>query len=289
MYAVLGVTGNTGKVVANRLLDAGASVRVVVRDAAKGAVFAARGAEVATADLLDTDALAAAFAGAKGAYVLLPPNPTSPDFVAEQGRKAASITAAVKRAGVGHVVFLSSVAAQFPEGTGPIKTVRPMERDLPSAAPRTTFVRAAYFLENWGGSLGAINDGIFPTFLRPDVPFDMVGTADIGRVAADALLAGGSKGTDVIELAGDVGPLSPRDIAGIVSRIIGRELNVVHGPAEAVVPTLTSFGMSASVAGLYAEMIGAFNAATSDAWERKGWFVRGPTTAEAVLGGLLRR
>jgi NAD(P)H dehydrogenase (quinone) len=209
--------------------------------------------------------------------------------VAEQAQKAASITQAVKRAGVKHVVFLSSVAAQFPDGTGPIKTVRPLERDLPTVAPRTTFVRAAYFLENWGGSLGAINDGIFPTFLRADVPFDMVATADIGRVAADALLSGGAKGTDVIELASGAGPQSPRDIAGLVGQIIGRELQVVQGPAAAIVPTLTGFGFSNSVAGLYAEMIGAFNAATSEAWERKGWFVRGPTSAEAVLRGLLGR
>lgn len=282
MYAVLGVSGNTGKVVAERVLGRGA--RVVVRDAEKGRPWADK-AEVAVADLLDTAALTAALRGVDGAYVLLPPANQSTDLVAEQAQKTASIARAARDAGLRHLVLLSSVAAQFPDGTGPIKTLHAAERVFREAVPNTTFVRAAYFLENWGGSLGAIGDGIFPTFLSPDAAIDMVATADIGRVAGDALLAGPS-GHEVIELAsGD--PKSPRDIAAIVSAAVGRELQVVHPPLDAVVPTFTSFGMSANVAGLYREMIGGFNGSTTDPWERKGWFVRGPTRAETVIRGLL--
>ena len=51
-YVIAGVSGNTGSVAAAALLDAGAKVRVVVRDAAKGAPWKARGAEVAVADLI---------------------------------------------------------------------------------------------------------------------------------------------------------------------------------------------------------------------------------------------
>ena len=36
MFAIAGVSGNTGAVVADTLLNAGAPVRVIVRDAAKG-------------------------------------------------------------------------------------------------------------------------------------------------------------------------------------------------------------------------------------------------------------
>lgn len=288
MYAVLGVTGNTGGAVAERLLARGAQVRAVVRDAAKGEAWARRGAEVALADATDADALTAAFTGVSGAYVLLPPNPASSDFVAEQARKTDAIARAAERAGLEHLVLLSSVAAQFPDGTGPIKTLHPAEARFQRAVPRSTFVRAAYFVENWGGSLGGIADGIFPTFLRPDVPIDMVATRDIGRVAADALLSGGS-GHEIVELASGSGPIAPHEIAAIVSSIVGRPLEVVHPPLDAVVPTFTAFGMSANMAGLYAEMIGTFNGSDADPWERTGWFVRGPTSAETVLRGLLGR
>lgn len=286
MFVVLGVSGNTGKVVADRLLDAGAQVRVVVRDAAKGAAWAAKGAQVAVADLLDAEALTAAFQGAKGAYVLLPPNPVSTDFLAEQGQKTEAIATAVARAGVQHVVLLSSVAAQFPAGTGPIVTVGRAEKRLAEVAPRLTAVRAAYFLENWGGSLGALADGIFPTFLNPDVAIDMVATADIGRVAADALLTGGVAGKQIIELSSGSRGYTPREIGETVAAIVGRQLQVVNPPLAAVVPTFTSFGMSEHMAGLYHEMLSGFTAG-GDPWERTGWTVRGPTTAETVLRGLL--
>ena len=288
MYAVLGVSGNTGRVVAERLLALGRDVRVVVRDAAKGEAWRARGADVAVADLFDAAALTEAFRGVDGAYVLLPPSPASSDFVAEQARKTDAIAEAARASGLPHLVLLSSVAAQWPAGTGPIVTVHHAEKVLRAAVPATTFVRAAYFVENWGGSLGGVADGIFPTFLRPDVALDMVTTDDIGRTAADALLAG-PNGHEIIELASGHRPWSPREIGAIASRLVGRDLQVVHAPEDAIVPTLTSYGMSGDVAGLYREMIATFNTADGDGWERSGRFVRTPTTPDATIAKLLGR
>jgi uncharacterized protein YbjT (DUF2867 family) len=72
MFVVAGVTGNTGKVVAETLLAQKKPVRVLVRDEAKGAEWKRRGAEVVVAELDDAAALDRAFAGATGAYFLLP-------------------------------------------------------------------------------------------------------------------------------------------------------------------------------------------------------------------------
>ncbi|MDB5366568.1 MAG: putative NmrA-like family protein, partial [Rhodospirillales bacterium] len=47
MFAVLGITGQVGGAVARALLANGQKVRAVVRDAAKGAPWAAQGCEVA--------------------------------------------------------------------------------------------------------------------------------------------------------------------------------------------------------------------------------------------------
>ena len=63
MYAVAGVTGQTGAAVAEALLAAGQHVRVIVRRAEAGAGWRrSAGAEVAVADLADPVALAAALA-----------------------------------------------------------------------------------------------------------------------------------------------------------------------------------------------------------------------------------
>ena len=83
-FVVAGVSGNTGKVVAESLLARGKQVRVVVREEGKAAALRAKGADVAVADLSDAAALGQALAGAEGAYVLVPPTITAPDFGAYQ-------------------------------------------------------------------------------------------------------------------------------------------------------------------------------------------------------------
>ena len=50
LYAITGITGKIGGVLARTLLAANQPVRAVVRDADKGAVWAAQGCEVALAE-----------------------------------------------------------------------------------------------------------------------------------------------------------------------------------------------------------------------------------------------
>jgi uncharacterized protein YbjT (DUF2867 family) len=51
MYVVIGATGNTGKVVAEKLLEKGEKVRVVGRDAKRLERFTQKGAEAFVADV----------------------------------------------------------------------------------------------------------------------------------------------------------------------------------------------------------------------------------------------
>jgi uncharacterized protein YbjT (DUF2867 family) len=73
MYAVTGITGKVGAAVARSLLSADQLVRAVVRDRSKGTAWAELGCDVAVADLADAGALAKAFEGTEGAFVMLPP------------------------------------------------------------------------------------------------------------------------------------------------------------------------------------------------------------------------
>ncbi|MEL6746113.1 MAG: NAD(P)H-binding protein, partial [Pseudomonadota bacterium] len=72
MFVISGATGNTGSVAAQTLLDQGQPVRVIVRSEEKGAPWAAKGAEVAIAEIMDIDAMTKALEGASGAYFMLP-------------------------------------------------------------------------------------------------------------------------------------------------------------------------------------------------------------------------
>lgn len=285
-YVVAGVSGNTGKVVAETLLSQGAKVRVIVRDAKKGEAFRARGAEVAVADLSDASALEKAFAGAQGAYVLVPPNPGADDMRAEQKKQITALAAAIRAAKVPHVVLLSSVGAQHAAGTGPIVTAYAAEhalRDIPGTT--LTALRAAYFMENLGGSLGGLAHGVFPTFNSPDFAHDMVATRDIGTTAA-ALLQEGPKGSRVVQLAGPK-QVSASDVARILSSLTGKEIKVAAAPLDTMATTLEGYGFKKGLAALFQEMTGAIQTGHIG-WEKEPPLVRGTTTVETVLKTLVK-
>lgn len=286
MFVIAGVTGNTGSVVADALLAEGASVRVVVRDAAKGEAFRARGAEVAVADLDDAAALSEALRGAAGAYLLSPPDAGAEDFLARRRKTVDAIASAIEASGVPHVVFLSSVGAQHDDGTGIIRSVRYAEQRLARTPAKLTFVRAAYFVENWAGVLGAAAAGKLPTFLPPDLVIPMVSTQDIGAEVARALREGPRGKVDVIELAGPR-DVSARDVAGALSRLLGRPVEPEGAPLAAVVPAFTSFGMSPGVAEQFRAMYQGIADGTV-AWEGgAARHVRGAVELDQALAPLL--
>lgn len=292
MYVVAGITGNTGSVVASTLLDRKAPVRVIirgaVRDAGKSAAkveaLKARGAEVVVAELSDQAALTAALRGASGAYFLVPPRPASPAPLEENRTLIASLAGAVAAAKLPHVVLLSSIGAQHPDGTGPIVSAHDAEKAL---APVTalTAVRAAYFMENWLGALGMLAQGVLPTFSAPDKALPMVATADIGRTAAVALLEG-PRGQTRLELSGPR-EYSPDDVAAAIAELIGKPVAAAPAPLDAVVPTFTSFGMSPAVAGLYRELYEGL-AGGRVAWSGEGRALRGTVSIADVLRPALR-
>lgn len=73
MYTIMGVTGQVGSEVARHLLAAGKPVRAVVRSVEKGQPWAARGCELAVADVNDLPGLTQAFQNSTAVFVLLPP------------------------------------------------------------------------------------------------------------------------------------------------------------------------------------------------------------------------
>ena len=257
-YVVAGVTGNTGSVVAHTLLNAGEKVRVLVRDAQKGEPWQRAGAEVAVVDLGDARGLAQALAGARGAYLLLPPRLQSEDVVAEQARVTESLASAVAEARVPHVVFLSSIAAQLERGTGPIITVAQAERRFARVQGTAfTFLRPAYFMENFASSLGGVPEGVFNTFIASGRSFATIATRDIGAAAAARLRAGASQ-NEVVQLAGPA-DLTIEQVAATFSEAARRPLELQVAPVEIMADVLSGFGLSRDMSRLYAEMTGALN------------------------------
>jgi uncharacterized protein YbjT (DUF2867 family) len=284
MYVIAGVSGHTGSVVATTLLAAGQSIRVIVRDAAKGEPWRARGAEIAIADLDDQAALTRALAGGTGAYLLLPPPGwTQTGIAADRKAKTQALVGAVRAARPGHVVLLSSVGAELPDGTGPIKYIHAVEQGLRDTGVPATFLRAASFMENWGAMLpGAIAGGALYFGAAERVAYGQVATEDIGKTAAQLLLEG-PRGVRVVELTGPA-DLSLQDTAEVLSKVAGKPIEGVSVPPSAMVQALLGQGASAELAESFGEMVAGIN---SGAIKFHGTPIRGTVTLEQRLRSLL--
>lgn len=256
MYAVTGITGQVGGVVARLLLAAGHDVRAVVRDAAKGEVWAKQGCEVALADVNDQQALQHAFEGAEGVFVLLPPtfDPT-PGFP-EARKTIATLRAALAASKPSKVVVLSTIGAQ---ATQPnlLNQLQILEQELGTLPMPVAFLRAAWFIENAAWDVAPARDsGIVPSFLQPlDKPVPMVATADIGRVAAE-LLRESWTGRRIVELEGPQ-RISPDMIAASFARLLGRDVCMTTVPRDTWEELFRSQGMKNPTPRM--QMIDGFN------------------------------
>lgn len=285
MYVILGATGNTGSVVARKLLDGGKKVRVVGRDSKKLAPYVSRGAEALAADVLDTDALSRAFAGAEAAYVLIPPDVKSPKYRQHQEEVTDSIAKALKTAGVTHAVTLSSFGADKPEKTGPVLGLHNMETKLAGInGLNALHLRAGYFMENTLGQVGVIQGfGMMAGPVQADLMVPMIATKDIGAAAAEALVRLDFKGQQTWELLGQR-DISYNEATRIIGAAIGKPgLAYVQLPDEQVIQAMTGMGMSKSLAILLCEMVGSMNNGYMKALEPRTAANTTPTSFETFV------
>lgn len=285
MYVVTGATGNTGRVIANRLLDAGKKVRVIGRNADRLKAFTARGAEPFVADVTDQAALSKAFTGAEAVYAMIPPDIANPDPRAYQQRVSDALAGAIKAAGVKHVVALSSIGADKASGTGPVVGLHEFENKLNQIAGlNVVFLRAGYFMENTLGQAGAVKMmGKTATPLRGDLKLPVIATEDIGAVAADLLVKLDFTGKSTRELLGQR-DLSYKDMTGIIAKAVDKpDLEYLQLPNAQMKPIFVQLGMSDKMADGLLEMCDGLNSGHMRALEPRTAKNTTPTSYEIFV------
>jgi uncharacterized protein YbjT (DUF2867 family) len=286
MFAITGITGNIGGELARILLAAGRPVRAVVRDAAKGEAWAQKGCEIAVADVNDAAALAKAFKGAEGVFILMPPvfDP-SPGF-AEARAFAANMKYALETAKPGKVVYLSTIGADATqENLLTQHTI--VEQVLKGLALPITILRPAWFMENASWDVGPARErGVVPSFLQPlDRPVPMVATADIGQLAAE-LIQENWTGSRVVELEGPK-RVTPNEIASTFARLLGREVKMEAVPRETWESLFVAQGVKNPTPRI--RMLDGFNQGWIEFVEGGANSQKGQTDLEAVLKELIAR
>jgi uncharacterized protein YbjT (DUF2867 family) len=253
MHVIAGATGRVGSAAAATLLAAGAGTRVLVRDAARGAAWADRGADVAVADLSDRGALTAALTDADGLFALLPFDLTAPDLNAHAGTLTDAVAGAVRDSGVRHVVVLSSGGADLPSGTGPVVGLHDLEEALRATGAVVTAVRPGHFQEKVADVLDLARDtGVYPVLAASaDTPHPLVATRDVGAVVARALLDPPDR-SQVLDVLGPVA--TEREVAAVLGAALGRDLEVVPVPEPAWADALVDAGLPRHAAEAVAEL-----------------------------------
>lgn len=222
---VTGATGRTGRVLVTELLDAGYSVRALVRsDDGRAAELRARGVEIAVAEIVDAERVTAAMRGVQRAYWLPPYNP-------EMLTGAAVFATASREARVEAIVCLSQWLAS---PTHPAFLTRQhwladrIFATLPDVG--VTLINPGFFAESpYLEAIGmAAHLGLLPWSFGDSLSAPP-SVNDIARVAAAALM-------DPQRHAGrtyrPTGPtlLSGDDMATILSQVFGRTVRLVPTP-----------------------------------------------------------
>ena len=211
MFLVTGATGNVGAEVVTALVAAAQEVRALVRSDKPPGLPA--GVEAVAGDLNRPASLTEALAGVRGLFLL-------PGYEDMEG-----IVAEARRAGVDRVVLLSGSSAGSGDASNAISAyMLRSEGAVRQSGLPFTILRPFGFMSNalrWRDQLQA-GDVIVEPFA--DVAVAVVDPADIGAVAASALLDPAHEGRSYV-LSGPAA-LRPADRVRILGAALGRALRL---------------------------------------------------------------
>ncbi len=252
---IAGSLGNISKPLAQQLISAGHTITVITSSADRQPEIEALGAQAAVGSVSDAAFLTHAFTGADAVYTMTPPNMGGANIIANTVDAGRAYAAAIKATGVKRVVMLSSIGADQPDGTGPIKGLHQIEelfkQDL--AGVNITFLRAGFFYYNLFNDVPMIkNMHIMGSNYPADAAMPLVHPQDIAAAAAEELQKPGN-GTEVRYIISDVKTGS--EIATALGEAIGEpQLPFVEFTDEQALQGMQSAGLPTEVAELYTEM-----------------------------------
>jgi uncharacterized protein YbjT (DUF2867 family) len=210
MFLISGATGNVGGELVRVLAEGGTPVRGLAR---RRSTSMPAGVEAIVGDLDDPTGLSHALEGVEAMFLLS-------GYADMPG-----LLAAVRRAGVEHVVLLSSGAVEGGEITNAITRYNVVsEAAVIDSGVAWTILRPSGFMSNtlrWAGQLRS-GDVVREPFV--DVAVAAIDPSDIAAVAARALTTGGHHG-QVYRLTGPQ-PLLPADRVRILGEVLGRDLRL---------------------------------------------------------------
>jgi uncharacterized protein YbjT (DUF2867 family) len=251
---ITGSLGNIGKPLTHQLVAAGHAVTVISSNADKREAIEKAGAQAAIGSVSDAAFLAKTFAGAAAVFAMTPPNLGGSNVIANTVEAGKAFASAIQEAAVKRVVMLSSIGADLPDGTGPIKGLFQIE-GLYDQLEKTavTFLRAGFFFTNLYNDVPMIKGvGIMGANYPADAKMPLVHPNDIAAAAAEELQKQ-TTGKNIRYIVSDV--RTPGEIAKAIGTAIDKtDLPWVEFTDEQSLQGMTQAGLPEEIARLYTEM-----------------------------------
>ena len=219
---VTGATGTVGSEVVKQLSAKGANVRACCHTLSKADKIRGPGVEIVEVDYDKPETVEAAFPGVEELFLLTP-------FVDNMVEVTAQLVAEAKKAGVKHIVKLSTLelGADAEAKIAPIRWHRQAEKMVEESGIPYTFVRPTGFMQNFSNysaqTIEAQN-AIYTAAGEAKVSF--VDARDIAAVAVEALTGDGHEGKIYTTTGPDA--LSHNQVAEILSDVLGRKISHVN-------------------------------------------------------------
>lgn len=260
---ITGASGNVAGGVLPQLVKQGVAVKAYVRDEAKAAKLKAMGVEPVFGDFMDGAKLEAAAKGMDAVVSITPPGPNAAD-------QASVITQATKRAGVGHIIRLSAIGAAADAPTDNGKLHHKTDTEIIESGIPYTILRPNFFMQNLLGSIPTIQAQGSMYWGMGEGCIGIIDVRDISDSLATLAGYGGHHGQIYVQTGPD--SLSFAEIAESISKAIGKPVNYVAIPPEAVGEAIRGFGMGE----WFAQVMMDYSRAYARGW---GDFVNGNVEA----------
>ena len=188
-YVITGGAGNISKPLVLQLLKAGHAVTVTGRSAENLKELTDAGATAAVGTVEDLAFLTKIFKGADAVYTMVPPNWAAVQWKQWIGNAGENYAAAIRANGITHVVNLSSIGADLPDGCGPVSGLYKVEQALNASGAAVKHLRPSYFFSNFLGNAAMVKhmNIIGSNFGGDGFKLPMSSTDDIAAVAFEEL------------------------------------------------------------------------------------------------------
>lgn len=255
MILITGATGQLGKAVANYLLaENAAGLAVFVRDTSKVQDLIEKGVEVRVGSYDDYNSMLVAFNGVDKLYFV------SGSDIGKRTKQHENVVKAAKEAGVAHIVYTSFIRNDETEKS-------------PIAMVAESHIKAEEWIKESGMNYTILKHNIYmdmiPMFIGDQLfetgsiylPAGETKVAftlrdDMAFVGARILLSEGHE-NKVYDITNE-SAVTFSEIASVISKLAGKEIQYVSPSAEEYIKTLTGAGVPIEFAGFYAAFAEAF-------------------------------